>query len=84
MRPLKLGAKNWLFIGSEDTGWRSAIIYTFIENIRRQGHDPYAYLKWVFERLPQMTNQHNLEELLPASWIKLQTARGDKCHQLIA
>lgn len=59
VRPLKLGAKNWLFVGREDTGWRSAIIYTFIENIRRKGHDPYAYLKWVFERLPQMTNQHN-------------------------
>jgi len=56
IRPTKLGAKNWLFIGREDTGWRSAVVYTFVENIRRAGCDPYAYLKWLFERLPGMTN----------------------------
>ena len=39
VRPLKLGAKNWLFIGGEETGWRSAVIYTLIENIRREGKD---------------------------------------------
>ena len=68
VRPLKLGAKNWLFIGREDTGWRSAIIYTMVENCRILGHDPYAYLKWVFEKLPAMTNQDDLRQLLPAAW----------------
>ena len=34
VRPTKLGMKNWMFIGGEDTGWRSAVIYTFIEQIR--------------------------------------------------
>ena len=72
VRPLKLGAKNWLFIGGEDTGWRSAIIYTLIENCRLLGHDPYEYLKWVFEKLPTMTNQDDLRPLLPASWVKQQ------------
>lgn len=72
VRPLKLGAKNWLFIGSEDTGWRSAIIYTLIENCRLLGHDPYEYLKWVFEKLPTMTNQDDLRPLLPTSWVKQQ------------
>ena len=70
VRPLKLGAKNWLFIGGEDTGWRSAIIYTLIENCRILGHDPYEYLKWVFEKIPRMTNQDNMRALLPANWIK--------------
>lgn len=74
VRPLKLGAKNWLFIGNEDTGWRSAVIYTFIENIRRAGRDPYAYLEWVFEKIPHLTNQNDLRELLPQVWIKLQGA----------
>jgi transposase len=70
VRPLKLGAKNWLFIGGEDTGWRSAIIYTLIENCRTLGHDPYTYLKWVFEKIPSMTNQDNMRTLLPTNWIK--------------
>jgi Transposase IS66 family len=29
--PTKLGHKNWMFIGGEHTGWRSAVIYTFVE-----------------------------------------------------
>jgi transposase len=68
VRPLKLGAKNWLFIGGEDTGWRSAITYTLVENCRILGHDPYAYLKWVFEKIPSMTNQDDLRQLLPVAW----------------
>ena len=37
-----------MFIGREETGWRSAVIYTFVEQIRRHGLDPHAYLEWVF------------------------------------
>ena len=68
VRPLKLGAKNWLFIGAEDTGWRSAVIYTLIENCRQLKMDPFAYLKDVFARLLVMTNQDDLRTLLPAAW----------------
>lgn len=72
IRPTKLGMRNWLFIGRESTGWQSAVIYTLIENVRRAGRDPEAYLHWVFERLPGMTNQDDLRALLPAAWLKLQ------------
>jgi hypothetical protein len=72
VRPTKLGAKNWMFIGAEDTGQRSAVIYTLIENVRRHGKDPRAYLQWVFERMPGMTNQDDLRQLLPAAWLKRQ------------
>ena len=30
IRPCKLGAKNWLFIGGPNVGHRSAVIYTLI------------------------------------------------------
>lgn len=72
VRPLKLGAKNWLFVGNEDTGWRSAVIYTLIENIRREGLDPFAYLQWVFEKIPHMTNRDDLREILPKAWVERQ------------
>ncbi len=68
VRPLKLGVKNWLFIGREDTGWRSAVIFTIIENVRILGYDPYEYLEWVFELLPGKTNQDDLRPLLPKAW----------------
>lgn len=64
----------WLFIGGEDTGWRPAVIYTMIVNIRRHGKDPRAYLEWVFERLPGMSNQQDLRELLPVAWVEQQNA----------
>ena len=75
VRPLKLGAKNWLFIGREEAGWRSAVLYTMIENIRSHGRDPYAYLKWVFEQIPSMTNQDDLRRLLPKAWLEVQSSQ---------
>lgn len=68
MRPIAIGKKNWLFIGGETTGQRSAIIYTLIECARRHGHNPEAYLADILERLPTMTNQDDLGALLPSRW----------------
>ena len=69
VRPTALGKKNWLFIGDADAGQRSAIIYTVIESCRRRGLDPYAYLRDVLTRLPQMTNRQ-IPEVTPAVWGK--------------
>jgi len=74
IRPTKLGMKNWMFIGGADTGWRSAVVYTFVEQVRRHGLDPFAYFKWVFERLPGMTNQDDFAPLLPCNWAAAQKA----------
>jgi len=67
IRPTAVGKKNWLFVGGEDTGERSAIIYTIIESAKRHGHEPYAYLKDLLERLPSTTTC-GLEALLPSNW----------------
>ena len=72
IRPTKLGMKNWMFIGNEETGWRSAVIYTFVEQIRRHGLDPYAYFEWVFEKLMHDPAEDELEELLPVNWVTAQ------------
>ncbi|MDB4438605.1 IS66 family transposase, partial [bacterium] len=68
IRPTKLGVKNWMFIGNEDTGWRSAVIYTFVEQIRRHGIDPFTYFEWVFEKLMRNPAEEELEALLPVNW----------------
>jgi len=78
IRPTKLGMKNWMFIGGADTGWRSAVIYTIVEQVRRHGHDPFEYFKWVFERLPGMTNQDDFEPLLPRKWVQAQEAQQER------
>ena len=69
IRPTALGKKNWLFIGEAEAGDRSAIVYTVIESCRRRNIDPYAYLKDVLSRLPQMTIQQ-VPEVLPGAWGK--------------
>jgi|GEM_PF-2029102 hypothetical protein len=71
IRPTALGKKNWLFIGDADAGQRSAIIYTVIENCRRRKLDPFAYLRNVLTRLPNMTN-HQIPEVTPQAWAKAQ------------
>ena len=68
IRPTKLGAKNWLFIGHPDAGQRSAIIYSIVGSCRRHGIDPFLYLRDVLTRLPAMTNRDDITVLLPSKW----------------
>ena len=74
IRPTAIGKKNWLFIGDADAGQRSAIIYTLVENCRRRGHDPFAYLRDVLSRLPNMTNRQ-IPEATPNAWSKIPLQR---------
>ncbi len=71
IRPTALGKKNWLFIGDANAGQRSAIIYTVVENCRRRSLDPFAYLRDVLTRLPNMTNRQ-IPEATPQAWAKAQ------------
>ena len=68
IRPSKLGAKNWLFVGHPDAGDRPAVLYSLIVSAQRCGLDPHAYLKDVLARLPAMTTKDDLTPLLPAHW----------------
>ncbi len=69
IRPTAIGKKNWLFIGEADAGQRSAIVYTLIECCRRRGLNPFAYLRDVLTRLPNMTNRQ-IPEVTPEAWSK--------------
>ncbi len=71
IRPTAIGKKNWLFIGQAEAGERSAIIYTVIESCRRRGLNPFAYLRDVLTRLPNMTNWQ-IPEVTPEAWAKTQ------------
>ena len=68
IRPSKLGAKNWLFVGHPDAGDRAAVIYSLTESCRRRGIDPFVYFKDVLSRLPAMTSKSDFSVLLPANW----------------
>ena len=68
MRPWAMGRKAWLFAGSELAGQRAAVVMSLVQSARLCGHEPWAYLKDVLERLLEHPN-HRIDELLPHRWV---------------
>ena len=64
MRPITLGRKIYLFMGSASGGGAAAIAYTLIEIARLNGVDPQAWLAEVLERIPDY-KINRIDELLP-------------------
>ena len=75
IRPLAIGRRNWLFVGSQQAGERAAVVMSLIESAKLNGHDPWAYLKDVFERLPTL-KQRDLATVLPHNWRPATGAAG--------
>lgn len=69
MRPLALGRKNWLFMGSERGGRAAAVILSLTQTCRGLDIHPFDYLEDVMRRLPGHSNQR-LWELLPDEWAR--------------
>jgi transposase len=67
IRPIALGRANWLFAGSLRAGKRAAAVMSLVHSARINGHDPYAYLRDVLERLPTQPASR-VGELLPHRW----------------
>jgi transposase len=67
IRPVALGRNNWLFAGSLRAGQRAAAIMSLIQSAKLNGHDAFAYMKDVLERLPSLPN-NRIDELLPHRW----------------
>ena len=66
LRRVAVGRRNWLFVGSEEGGERTAIILTVVASAHRHDLDVWAYLRDVLQRLAK--GEDNLEELLPDAW----------------
>jgi len=43
----------------------SAALYSLVETAKANGHEPYAYLREVFERLPSADTDAEIDALLP-------------------
>ena len=67
IRPIALGRNNWLFAGSLRAGKRAAAVMSLVHSAQLNGHDPYAYLRDVLERLPAQPASR-VAELLPHRW----------------
>jgi len=67
IKPWKLGAKNWLFIGSELAGQRAAVVMSLVQSAKLNRVDPWAYLRDVLARIHSHPS-HRIDELLPHRW----------------
>jgi transposase len=64
IRPLKLGCKNWLFLGSDSGGVTAARFYTIIRTCVLNGVEPEAYLREVLACIGEHPI-NRIQELLP-------------------
>ncbi len=67
LRPICLGRKNYLFVGSDAGGRRAAILYTLIRTCERHGVNPWEYLRDVLIRVSTHP-AGQIDELLPHRW----------------
>jgi hypothetical protein len=67
IKPWAMGRKAWMFVGSELAGQRAAMVMSLVQSAKLNGHDPWAYLRDVLQRLPTQLNSR-IEELLPHNW----------------
>ena len=69
VRPLVLGRKNWMHVGSWEAGPRVAAIASVIESSKRLGINPREYLADVLPRLANGTTSE-VPSLTPAAWLR--------------
>lgn len=67
IRPLALGRKNWLFLGSDEGGQRAAVIYSLLATCKRHGVNPFEYLRDVLLRIADHSIAR-IQELTPLAW----------------
>ncbi len=70
IRPLTIGRKNWLFVGSEHGGNTTATILSLVQTCKNLKINPQEYLEDVLRRINN-TSKDDLFSLLPQNWKKL-------------
>jgi len=77
IRPFVVGRKNWLFAGAPKGAEASATFFTLIETAKTNGLEPYAYLRYIFEKLPLVESTEDCEALLPWNVDTVTIAHSD-------
>lgn len=72
IRPFVVGRKNWLFSTSVKGVKASANLYSLVETAKANGLEPYAYLRYLFAKLPDAESLEDFEALLPVTLEKNQ------------
>lgn len=71
VRPLAIGRKNWMFVGSPNGGKSAAVLFSLVQTCRNLEIYPQEYLEDVMRRIMDHSSQ-KLDELLPDQWLLAQ------------
>jgi len=71
IRPLTVGRKNYLFMGSDNGGRTAATLYSIVASAKRHGLDPFVYLREVLATIGS-TPVSQLDQFLPDRWREQQ------------
>lgn len=74
IKPFVIGRKNWLFVNTPSDAKASATIFSIIETAKENGLEPYAYLRYVFIKAPNLREDESIDILLP--WNAPDCCRG--------
>jgi hypothetical protein len=69
IKPFVIGRKGWLFSNTPRGAKASATIYSIVESAKENGLNPFTYLMYLFEQMPNLDvkDRNVLDELLPWS-----------------
>jgi transposase len=67
IRPIALGRKNWLQIGSEEALETASVHASLVNSCKRLGVNPFLYLRDIFIRLGK--GGECIDDLLPDKWV---------------
>ena len=78
IRPVAIGRKNWIHLGSEEAGPKVAGIISILESCLRLEIRPRDYLKEVLPKVADRmkTGQTDLNDLTPLAWKTNQAAKA--------
>jgi len=77
IKPFVIGRKGWLFCNTPKGARASAVVYSVAETAKENGLVPFEYLRYLFEKLPNL-GDGDLDELLPWSPSLPDTCRAGK------
>ena len=68
-RDIAVGRKNWMHLGTQESGEKVAAIMTVIASAQRAGHNVRRYLSAVLEKLCNPGFKiTEIQSLLPGNW----------------
>jgi transposase len=69
IKPFVIGRKNWLFSNTPKGASSSATVYSIVETAKENGLNPFNYLVYLFDKLPNIDidNKNILDEFMPWS-----------------